>query len=165
MPKLTTTEQNLFLNEREILMRIAVTREDGSPLVTPIWYLYEEDAIFFTPREKSEWFSCLRLDPRVALCIDEQALPYRKVLIEGNAKLVHDIKEDDQWREQYRRIAERYVTQDGAEAYIQNTIDQPRGLFSVSLKNSKVTSWRMPIQDEHGMGIWHKRYYVPGTDF
>ena len=77
----------------------------------------------------------------------------------------YNCNEDDQWREQYRRIAERYVTQDGAEAYIQNTIDQPRGLFSVSLKNSKVTSWRMPIQDEHGMGIWHKRYYVPGTDF
>ena len=47
MPKLTANEQNIFLNEREILMRIAVTREDGSPLVTPIWYLYEEDAIFF----------------------------------------------------------------------------------------------------------------------
>lgn len=165
MPQLTTKERDIFLNEREILMRIAVTRENGSPLVTPIWYLYEKDTIFFTPREKSEWFSCLRHDPRVALCIDEQALPYRKVLIEGNAKLIHDIKEDDQWREQYRRIAERYVTKDGAEAYIQNTIDQPRGLFSVSLKNSKVTSWRMPIRDENGMGIWHKRYYIPDTKF
>ena len=57
MPQLTNKEQDIFLNEREILMRIAVTRENGSPLVTPIWYLYEKDTIFFTPREKSEWFS------------------------------------------------------------------------------------------------------------
>ena len=41
-----------FLAEPGILMRIAVTRADGSPLVTPIWFIYEDDAIYFTPREK-----------------------------------------------------------------------------------------------------------------
>jgi hypothetical protein len=28
-----------------------------------------------------------------------------------------------------------------------------------------VSSWRMPVADEPGMGIWAKRYFVPGTDF
>ena len=165
MPKLTAGEQSAFLDEPGVLMRVAVVREDGSPLVTPIWFIYEDDAIYFTPREKSEWFTCLRRDPRVALCIDEQALPYRKVLVEGSAELVHDIGEDDVWREQYKRIAKRYVDEDGAEAYVQNTIDQPRGLYRVPLEGAKVNSWRMPLEGEDGMGIWHGRYYTPGTQF
>ena len=165
MPKLTDQERDAFLNEPGVLMRIAVVREDGSPLVTPIWFIYEDGAIFFTPRDKSEWFACLRRDPRVALCIDEQPLPYRKVLVEGQAALVHDVGADDVWRDQYRRIAERYVNREGAEAYVQNTIDQPRGLYQVALADAKVSTWRMPLEGEDGMGIWHDRYYVPGTQF
>lgn len=165
MPKLTQPERTTFLTEPGILMRIAVVRADGSPLVTPIWFIYEDDAIYFTPREHSEWFTCLRRDPRVALCIDEQALPYRKVLLEGSAELVHDVGNDDEWRELYRRIARRYVGDDGAEAYVTNTIDQPRGLFRLPLADAKVSTWRMPVEGEDGMGIWHQRYYVPGTKF
>ena len=165
MPKLTNAEQEAFLNEPGILMRVAVVREDGSPLVTPIWFIYEHQAIYFTPREKSAWFTCLRRDPRVALCIDEQALPYRKVLLEGAAELVHDIGADDLWRDQYRRIAGRYVPPEGAEAYVQNTINEPRGLYRVPLADAKVTSWRMPLEEEDGMGIWHQRYYQPETQF
>ena len=165
MPKLTNAERDEFLNAPGVLMRISVVRSDGSPLVTPIWFLYEDDAIYFTPRDKSEWFACLRQDPRVALCIDEQPLPYRKVIVEGVAELVHDVGDDDVWRDQYRRIAGRYVDPEGAEAYVQNTIDQPRGLFRVPLEGSKVSTWRMPLEGEDGMGIWHDRYYVPGTNF
>ncbi len=165
MPKLTDLERDAFLAERGVLMRIAVVRADGSPLVTPIWFIHEDGAIYFTPREKSEWFRCLRRDPRVALCIDEQPLPYRKVLIEGQAELVYETGNDDAWRDQYRRIAERYVDREGAEAYVQNTIDQPRGLYRVVLDDAEVTTWRMPVEGEDGMGIWHDRYYVPGTSF
>lgn len=165
MPKLDTADRDAFLQEPGILMRIAVVRADGSPLVTPIWFICEDDAIWFTPREKSEWFACLRRDPRVSLCIDEQALPYRKVLVDGTAQLVHDVGQDDAWRDQYRRIAERYVPGEGAEAYVQNTIDQPRGLYRVVLEDARVNTWRMPIEGESGMGIWASRYYVPGTEF
>ncbi len=48
-------------------MRIAVVRADGSPLVTPLWFIHEDDAIYFTPRAHSEWYGCLKRDPRVAL--------------------------------------------------------------------------------------------------
>lgn len=165
MPKLTVDEREEFLNTRGVLMRVAVVRADGSPLVTPIWFIYEQQSIYFTPRAKSEWFDCLRRDPRVALCIDEEALPYRKLLAEGEAELVYDVGEDDAWRDQYRRIAKRYVDEEGAEAYVRNTIDQPRGLYRLALADAKVSTWRMPLQGEEGMGIWHGRYYVPGTKF
>lgn len=165
MPKLTLEERDSFLAERGVVMRIAVTREDGSPLVTPIWFVHEDNAIYFTPRAKSEWFECLRSDPRCALCIDEQPLPYRKVLAEGRAELLHDVGADAQWRDLYRRIAGRYVAPAEADAYIENTIDQPRGLFRLNLSSAKLSTWRMPEADEAGEGIWHSRYYAPGSKF
>ena len=73
--------------------------------------------------------------------------------------------DDAVWRDQYRRIAQRYVDADGAEAYVQNTIDQPRELYRLKLDQAKVSTWRMPLEGEDGMGIWHDRYYVPGTQF
>ncbi len=166
MPSLTIEERDAFLAERGVLMRVAVVREDGSPLVTPIWFIHKDGAIYFTPREKSEWFGCLRRDGRVALCIDEQPHPYRKVLIEGEAELVFDIGRDDEWRDLYRDIARRYVPDEQANAYVDNTIDQPRGLYRVVLDRAKkVRSWRMPNEGEDAMGIWHDRYYKPGTSF
>lgn len=166
MPALTPEERDAFLNEPGIVMRVAVVREDGSPLVTPIWFLLESGAVWFTPRERSEWFACLRRDPRVALCIDEQLLPYRKVVVEGAAELVHDVGEDDLWRDRYRQIAGRYIPPEAAEAYVRNTIDEPRGLYRVVLANATVRSWRMPTAGEPMEGIWARRYYRdPNTRF
>ena len=165
MPALSMAEREEFLAERGIVMRIGVVRPDGSPLVTPIWFLHEDGAIYFTPREKSEWFACLRRDPRVSLCIDEQPLPYRKVIIEGRAELLHDVGEDDVWRDLYRRIARRYVGDAEAEAYVQNTIDQPRGLYRVVMSEAQVKTWRMPVAGEAPEGIWHQRYYKPDTKY
>ena len=76
-------------------MRIACVRADHSPLVTPVWFIYKDAAIYFTPRAESEWFGCLKADARVALCIDEENLPYRKIIVEERAKMVHDLGEDD----------------------------------------------------------------------
>ncbi len=163
MPVLTKTERDEFLNTPGVILRIAVTRDDGSPLVTPIWHILFEECIYFTPRERSEWFQCLRNDPRAALCIDEDSMPYRKVIVEGSAELVHDIGEDDSWRDLYRRIAARYIPGEAAEAYVQNTINEPRGLFRVPLAASKVRSWRMPVEGEAQEGIWHQRYYQDPT--
>ncbi len=166
MPVLSKEERTAFLGERRVVMRIAVVRPDGSPLVTPLWYLYEDEAIYFTPRERSEWFACLRNDPRAALCIDEQPLPYRKVMIEGAAELLYDVGADDQWRDLYLRMAKQYVPSDDAEAYLRNTINERRGLFRIKLADAKVRSWRLPLQDEAGEGIWHQRYYQdPKTEF
>ncbi|MCR9277764.1 MAG: pyridoxamine 5'-phosphate oxidase family protein [Pseudomonadaceae bacterium] len=165
MPTLSSSERDAFLTEPGVLMRVSVVREDGSPLVTPIWFAFEDGAIYFTPREKSEWFRCLQRDPRVALCIDEQPLPYRKVIAEGSAELVHDVGVDDEWRDLYLRIATRYVGEQGANQYVTDTIDQPRALFRLPLEQARVKTWRMPVEGEAPEGIWHDRYYVPGTAF
>ena len=73
LPVLTSDEIDHFLSEREILLRIGVNGLDGCPLVTPVWFIHHDQAVFFPPREKSAWLECLRADVRVSLCIDEDA--------------------------------------------------------------------------------------------
>ncbi|MGH8595062.1 MAG: pyridoxamine 5'-phosphate oxidase family protein, partial [Gammaproteobacteria bacterium] len=106
MPKLTDDEITRFLQEPSLLMDIATLDGDGWPAVCPIWYVYEEGKIWFTPRQHSEWLANIRRDSRVALCIDELLLPYRKVIVQGRATIVHEVGHDDHWRDRYRRIAE-----------------------------------------------------------
>jgi PPOX class probable F420-dependent enzyme len=163
VPPLSAAERADFLEQPGILCRIATLRPDGAPHVTPIWFIHEDGAIFLTPRAESAWLGHLRSDPRVALTIDDQLSPYRKVTVEGRAEFEHELGEDEAWRDLYRRIAKRYVPPEAAEHYVQETIDQPRALIRVPLAGSKVRTWRMPVAGEPYTGIWHKRYYVPGS--
>jgi hypothetical protein len=87
------------------------------------------------------------------------------VIIEGRAELLHDLGNDDTWRVLYRNIAKRYGPEEMAEAYVENTIDQERALYSVKMEESEVKTWRMPLPGEAAEGIWHDRYYAPGTKF
>lgn len=163
MPALSSDARDAFLAEPGVLCRVATIQPDGAPHVTPVWFISEGGNIFITPRAHSSWLAHIRRDSRVALAIDEQPHPYRKVTVEGVANIAFDVGDDDAWRDVYRRIARRYVPADGAERYIQETIDQPRALLAVPLASSKVRTWRMPIAGEAYTGIWHDRYYVEGS--
>jgi PPOX class probable F420-dependent enzyme len=160
---MTAAEVADFLDEPGHLLRLATVDSDGMPRVVPIWFIHRDGDIFFTPRGPARFLANLRRDPRVGLSIDEDPLPYRKVTVQGSARLVNDVGEDDLWRDLYRDIAYRYVDKDTADAYVDATIDQPRALLAVPLNGSVVSTWRMPIDTEAQTGIWHRRYYVDGT--
>ncbi|MDH3679250.1 MAG: pyridoxamine 5'-phosphate oxidase family protein [Acidimicrobiia bacterium] len=163
MPKLTDAELHDFLDEGSHLLRLATIDADGMPRLVPVWYTHRDGSILFTPRAESVFLANLRRDPRLALSIDEDPLPYRKVSVQGRAEIVHEIGTDDQWRDIYREIACRYIEPEAADRYLTATIDQPRALVAVDLADSEVSTWRMPIDDEPGTGIWARRYYAPGS--
>ncbi len=48
-------------------------------------------------------------------------------------------------------------------AYVEGTRDQARALFAVELAKARLTTWRMPLAGEPADGIWHRRYYAPGS--
>ena len=163
MPKMTADQVQSFLDEPGHLVRIGTVDDDGSPRVVPTWFIRQDDDVVFTPRAPAVFLANLRRDPRVALSIDEESLPYRKVSVQGTARTLYEPGVDDEWRDVYRAIACRYLPTDVAEAYIQGTIDQPRALIAVALSTSRVTTWRMPTEGEHPTGIWARRYYADGT--
>jgi nitroimidazol reductase NimA-like FMN-containing flavoprotein (pyridoxamine 5'-phosphate oxidase superfamily) len=160
MPKMNDAERDTFLAEPGIIMNIATVDATGAPLVTPIWYIHEDGRIWFTPRQHSEWLKHIRNDARVALSIDEAVQPYRKVVVRGRASIDFEVGNDDAWRDRYRRIAQRYIPVDDANAYVDGTDDQPRALCSVTLDGAEVRSWRMPVGQESYDGIWAKRYWT-----
>ncbi len=163
MPKLTDADVAAFLDEPGHLVRIATVDADGMPRNVPLWFIHHDGMIAFTPRVHSVLLANVRRDPRIGLTIDEEALPYRKLTVQGVADVVHEPGEDDVWRDLYLRIAMRYVPEDGARAYVTGTDDQPRALLGVRLADARVSTWRMPVEGEDGTGIWHRRYYLDGT--
>jgi hypothetical protein len=85
------------------------------------------------------------------------------VLFEGKAELLYEVGEDRRWDDVYRRIACRYIDEASADYYLAETKDQPRALIGVDRATAKVTTWRMPSEDEPYSGIWARRYYDAGT--
>jgi len=163
MPKLTSDEIATFLEEPGHLLRLATVDDDGMPRLAPVWFTYRDGQILFTPRQASRFLHNLRRDPRIAVSIDEDALPYRKVSAQGTAAIIYEVGNDDEWRDVYREIACRFIEPDGADRYLAATIDQPRALVAVDLADAAVTTWRMPVGDEAGTGIWAQRYYAEGS--
>jgi PPOX class probable F420-dependent enzyme len=153
-----------FLAQPGQLMRLGTVDADGTPRVVPTWFLHTDGRLWFTPRERSAFLANVRRDPRIGISIDEEPHPYRKVTIQGTASLVHDVGADDLWRDLYRAIVIRYITsQAAAEAYVQDTIDQPRALYSLDLSQARVTTWRNPMDDEQLSTMWARRYYRADT--
>ena len=165
MPKLTAAETEAFLTEPGHLVRIATVDADGRIRNVPIWYIFHDSKIVFTPRLHSVFLGNLQRDPRVGLTIDEEPLPYRKVAVQGVAEMLYEPGRDDEWRDLYRQIAYRYIPTEQADDYVTNTIDQPRALLGVPLsgEGTSTVTWRMPVDEEDPTGIWHRRYYIDGS--
>lgn len=163
MPKLTDAELAAFLDEPGHLLRLATVDADGMPRLVPVWFVHDDGRVLFTPRADSVFLANLRRDGRIALSVDEDRLPYRKLSVQGHAHIVHEPGEDDRWRDVYRAIATRYLDPEGADRYLGATRDQPRALVAVPLAGARASTWRMPVEGEAGTGIWARRYYRPGT--
>jgi hypothetical protein len=162
MPQLTSADLEAFLDEPGHLLRIATVDDDGLPRSVPIWFIRQDNQIVFTPRARSVFYANIKRDPRAGLSIDEEALPYRKLSVQGSVITLYEPGQDGDWRDLYRQIAYRYVDKDAADSYVDTTINEPRALLAVPFTGSdvRVSTWRMPTGDEDPTGIWHSRYYV-----
>jgi len=77
--------------------KLAVTRADGSPQVTPVWFVLDGDQLVLTTHEASVKGRVLRRDPRVCLCVDDQEPPYSFVIIRGEAVISEDLADLRYW--------------------------------------------------------------------
>jgi len=160
MPGMTDTQRDSFLDEPAHLMRLGTTDDSGLPLVVPIWFIREGTKLLFTPRAKSAWFGYLKRDPRTCATIDEVGGTLRKVVVRGPVTVEHDLGADDEWRDTYREITMRYTPERWGDAYLTDTVNEPRALLSLDMNEAQVTTWRMPSEDhEDRLAVWAKKYY------
>jgi PPOX class probable F420-dependent enzyme len=112
--KMSTDEWREFVSAGTRTGRAGVTTSDGTPHVTPIWFLLDGDDVVFTTAESSVKGRVLRRDPRVCLCVDEAAPPYSFVSLWGTASLSEDPGELRRWA---TALGARYMGADRAEEY------------------------------------------------
>jgi PPOX class probable F420-dependent enzyme len=67
--------------------KIATLRKDGSPHVTPIWYMYDRGQLIINTTTERVKYRNIRRDPRVCLLVDD-GYPY--VMVEGKARIASE---------------------------------------------------------------------------
>jgi PPOX class probable F420-dependent enzyme len=99
---------------------VSTIRKNGSPHLSAVWYLYEDNCIYFVVLADSAKCRNIRRDPRVGICVDGGHADYRSVLIYGDAEILpggHEFFSDKK-----RRIFRRYFdSDDDARAYVEET--------------------------------------------
>jgi PPOX class probable F420-dependent enzyme len=104
-----------FLAEGTRTAKLAVVRKDGSPLVTPVWFLVESDGtLVFMTGKRTVKGRALERDPRVSLCVEDDRPPFAFVRVDGVAELSEDPEELQFWA---TRIAARYMGEERAQEF------------------------------------------------
>lgn len=115
MRTLDAEQIKAFLMEGTRTAKLAVVRKDGSPLVTPVWFLVENDGtIVFTTGKSTVKGRALERDPRVSLCVEDDRPPFAFVRVDGIAELSEDHAELQMCA---TRIAERYMGKERAQEF------------------------------------------------
>ncbi len=115
MRTLDEAEIAAFLAEGTRTAKLAVVRKDGSPLVTPVWFLLDTDGmIVFTTGKDTVKGRALERDPRVSVCVEDDRPPFAFVRVDGVAELSEDRDDLRRWA---TLIAERYMGKERAEEF------------------------------------------------
>ena len=114
-----TDEINAYLADTRHAV-VGTNRKDGSPQLSPVWYLHRDGKIYTSVYDNSAKCFNLRRDPRVTVCVDGTCPDSRYVVIYGTVEFY---REQSAWREEIERaIALRYhETVEQAESYLRET--------------------------------------------
>jgi len=103
-----------FLLEGTRTGKLSYAAADGRPLVTPVWFILEEDRLVFNTGKDTAKGRALARDPRVAMCVDLQEPPYAFVQVQGDAELS---EEPAELVRTATLIAARYMGPERAEEF------------------------------------------------
>ena len=137
MRTMTEEEWRDFVSEGTRTGKVAVTRADGHPHVTPVWFVLDGTDVLFNTSARSLKGRALRRDPRVSISVDDQVPPYSFVKIDGVAEITEDLGELRRWA---TAIGGRYMGADKAEEFGRR--NGVPGELLVRVRPTRVTSER-----------------------
>lgn len=108
--------------------RLAYTWTDGSPRVVPIWFHWTGDQFVLGSPPKAPKLKALAADPRVALTIDDNAWPYKVLVVRGRAdvELAGDVSPE------YEMAATRYFGPEQGPAWVASLRGNPMARIAVT---------------------------------
>ncbi len=86
MKRLKGRERERFLNGRRVAV-LATIGAGGEPVLTPVWYLFEDSRILVRTAKDAAKTLNIERDPRVTVCVQDEAAPYRSVTVYGRASV------------------------------------------------------------------------------
>lgn len=126
-----------FLTQGAIMAKIASVMPDGHPVISPVWYEWDEETNSFliVSKERTSLVRNLRREPRCGLLVDNTTTPYKRVSVQGRAEF---LDADFDWVTPATRMARRYLGEPGV-VYAQATFDFPRVPFWVRVE--RMSTW------------------------
>jgi hypothetical protein len=111
---MTDQQWRAFVSEGTRTGKLSTVRADGSPHVTPVWFLLDGDDVVFNTEKDGVKGRNLARDGRFALCVDQDQPPYAFVMLQGRTEISEDPDETLRWA---GRLGARYMGEDRAEEY------------------------------------------------
>jgi hypothetical protein len=85
--RMTKGQREKFLRGRHVAVLVTIA-EDGTPVPSPIWYLYRDGAFLFRTADDAVRTQNVLRDPRVSICLQEERPPYKAVIVYGRAEIL-----------------------------------------------------------------------------
>ena len=127
-----------FLTTRDVVV-LATVQADGSPLATPMWFLYTADALVMISEFATQKVSNLRLDPRVCVVADAGTRSdARGVMIRGQAEFLAESPERSAFA---RALLDKYFP-DLGRLWRGDAMPADRVMFRIV--PAIVRSWNLP---------------------
>jgi PPOX class probable F420-dependent enzyme len=124
------------------LATLATVRKDGTILLSPLWYVWEDGGFTLGMAAGDGKLKHLEREPHVTIVVAEDAFPYRGFEMRGLARTL-----DVPYGPEIRRIATRYVGSAASDFY-----DDDRGGTVVRIEPGETRGWN--FRDDLGaMGV------------
>jgi len=142
-PQMTQEELNDFL-AKPLLARVATVGSGERPHVMPVWFIYEDGAIYISTSANSVKGRNLKKNKNVFLVIDtlvegkEGFMRGTGVAVDGKAEVL-----TDNIRDIMEKIFLKYVGKEGLNTpLIQGWLASPNNIV-VKIKPNKVMTWKV----------------------
>ena len=134
MAAVLSNKAQAFLREEHFAV-LCTFNKDGSPLLTPMWYLFDDDGtIILNSQTRLQKVKNIRRDPRIAICVEDGNC---YVSINGTVELIED---PTVVRRDLENLVKHYVKDETTgQQYLATFVNQPR--VALHLKGGKITEF------------------------
>jgi len=115
---------------------LATNGRNGAPQLTPVWYIFEEGALYVSAQTSTVKVRNLRRDPTVTVCMDGGRGDARYVVFYGKAEL---IEPGERQRALRRRIVGHYYADETEAERYYETVRDSVGVI-ITLRPERIVS-------------------------
>ncbi len=83
----------------EKIGRLSTVDPDGTPQTTPVFYALMDGEIYVGTQRGRKKFRNIEKNPKVCFTIDTPTSPYKGIMVQGTAEIIHDDAVHEKFRE------------------------------------------------------------------